>query len=50
MNNLNTFDMSRSEIISRICDEGVIGDGIHFVYELPKLGDVRIKYLLYEIE
>ena len=35
--------MSRSESICRICDEGVIGDGIHFLFECPKLEDLRIK-------
>ena len=35
--------MSRSESICRICDEGVIGDGIHFLFKCPKLEDLRIK-------
>ena len=37
--------MSRSERICRICDEGVIGDEIHFLFECPKLEDLRIKYM-----
>ena len=37
--------MSRSEIICRICDEGVIGDEIHFLLEFPKLEDLRMKYM-----
>ena len=38
--------MSRSERICRICDEGVIGDEIHFLFECPKLEDLRIKYIM----
>ena len=37
--------MSRSERICRLCDEGVIGDEIHFLFECPKLEDLRIKYM-----
>ena len=45
MNNRKQLDMmSRSERICRICDEGVIGDAIHFLFECQKL-DVRIKYM-----
>ncbi len=29
----------------RICDEGVIGDEIHFLFECQKLEDLRIKYM-----
>ena len=36
--------MSRNEGICRICDEGVIGDNIHFLFECEKLEDFRIKY------
>ena len=37
--------MSRSERICHICDDGVIGDEIHFLFECPKLEDLRIKYM-----
>ena len=37
--------MSRSERICRICDADVIGDEIHFLFECPKLEDLRIKYM-----
>ena len=36
--------MSRSERIGRICNEGVIGDAIHFLFECPKLEDLKIEY------
>ena len=39
------MDVSRSERICRICDESVIGDEIHFLFECPKLEDLRIKYM-----
>ena len=45
MNNRKQLDVSRSEIICRICDEGVIGDEIHFLFECQKLEDLRIKYM-----
>ena len=45
VNNRKQLDVSRSEIICRICDEGVIGDEIHFLFECPKLEDLRIKYM-----
>ena len=35
--------MSSSERICLIFDEGVIGDGIHFLFECPKLENLRIK-------
>ena len=44
MNNRKQLDVSRSEIICLICDEGV-GDEIHFLFECPKLEDLRIKYM-----
>ena len=28
-----------------ICDEGVLGDEIHFLYECTKLDDLRTKYI-----
>ena len=37
--------MSRSERICRICDEGVTGEEIHFLFECQKLEDLRIKYM-----
>ena len=40
--------MSRSERICRICDEGVISDEINFLFECPKLEDLRIKYMALE--
>ena len=36
VNNRKQLDVSRSEIICRICDEGVIGDETHFLFECPK--------------
>ena len=45
MNNRKQLDVSRSERMCRICDEGVIGDEIHFLFECPKLEDLRIKYM-----
>ena len=45
MNNRTQLDVSRSERICRICDEVVIGDEIHFLFECPKLEDLRIKYM-----
>ena len=45
VNNRKQLDVSRSERICRICDEGVIGDEIHFLFECPKLEDLRIKYM-----
>ena len=46
MNNRKQFDTSRSEVICRICDEGVIGDEFHFLLECPiKLEDLIIKYM-----
>ena len=45
VNNRKQLDVSRSERIFRICDEGVIGDGIHFLFECPKLEDLRINYM-----
>ena len=45
MNNRKQLDVSRSEKKFRICDEGVIGDEIHFLFECPKLEDLRIKYM-----
>ena len=45
MNNRKQLYVSRSEIICRICDDGVIGDEIHFLFECPKLEDLRIKYM-----
>ena len=45
VNNRKQLDMRRSERICRICDEGVIGDEIHFLFECPKLEDLRIKYM-----
>ena len=43
VHNRKQLDVSRSERICRICDEGVIGDEIHFLFECPKLEDLRIK-------
>ena len=45
VNNLKQLDVSRSEIICRICDKGVIGDEIHFLFECQELEDLRIKYM-----
>ena len=45
VNNRKQLDVSMSERICRICDEGVIGDEIHFLFECPKLEDLRIKYM-----
>ena len=45
VNNRKQLDMSRSEIICRICDEGVICDEIHFLFECQKLEDLRIMAL-----
>ena len=45
VNNRKQLDVSRSERICRICDEGVIGDEIHFLFECAKLEDLRIKYM-----
>ena len=45
VNNRNQLDVSRSERICRICDEGVIGDEINFLFECQKLEDLRIKYM-----
>ena len=45
VNNRKQLDVSRSDRICRICDEGVIGDEIHFLFECPKLEDLRIKYM-----
>ena len=45
MNNRTQLGVSRSERICRICDEGVIGDEIQFLFECPKLEDLRIKYM-----
>ena len=45
MNNRKQLDVNRSERICRICDEGVICDEIHFLFECPKLEDLRIKYM-----
>ena len=42
VNNRKQLDVSRSERICRICDEGVIDDEIHFLFECPKLEDLRI--------
>ena len=42
MNNQKQLDVCRSERICRICDEG---DGIHFLFECPKLADLRLKYI-----
>ena len=50
VNNRKQLDVSRSEIICRICDEGVIGDEIHFLFECPKLEDLRKKIWLFLIE
>ena len=45
VNNRKQLDVSRSERICRICDEGVICDEIHFLFKCPKLEDLRIKYM-----
>ena len=45
VNNRKQLDVSRSERICRISDDGVIGDGIHFLFECHKLEDLRIKYM-----
>ena len=45
MNNRKQLDMSRNERFCRICDEGVIGDEFHFVFECSKLEDFGIKYM-----
>ena len=45
VNNRKQLDVSRSQRICRICDEGVIGDEINFVFECPKLEDLRIKFM-----
>ena len=45
VNNRKQLDVSRSERVCRICDEGVIGDDIHFLFECQKLEDLRIKYM-----
>ena len=45
VNKRNQLDVSRSERICRICDEGVIGDEINFLLECHKLEDLRIKYM-----
>ena len=41
---LGTY-MPRNERLCTICDEGVLGDEIHFLYECTKLDDLRTKYI-----
>ena len=45
VNNRKQLDVSRSERIFRICDEGVIGNEIYFLFECQKLEDLIIKYM-----
>ena len=47
MNNRKQLDVGRGERIFRICDGGGIGarDETHFLFECPKLEDLRIKYM-----
>ena len=45
VNNRKQLDVSRSERICRICDEGVIGDEIHYLFECPMLEGLIIKYM-----
>ena len=44
-NNLKNNNIPRNERICTICDEGVLGDEIHFLYECTKLVDLRNKYI-----
>ena len=37
VNNRKQLDVSRSERICRICDEGVIGDEIHFFIRMSEV-------------
>ena len=37
--------MPRNEILCTICDEGVLCDEIHFLYECTKLDDLITKYI-----
>ena len=37
--------MPRNESLCTICDDGVLGDEIHFLYECTKLDDLRTKYI-----
>ena len=48
-NRKQLLDVSRSERICRICDEGVIGDEIHFFFECQKLEDLRIKHMVSDL-
>ena len=45
VNNRKQLDVIRRQIICRICDEGVIGDEIHFLFNCQKLEELRIKYM-----
>ena len=44
-NNLKNNNIPRNERICTICDEGVLGDEIHFLYECTKLDDQINKYI-----
>ena len=46
VNNRKQLDVSRSKRICRICDEGVISDEIHFLFECPKLEHIILTICL----
>ena len=43
VNRRKSSNVPRNERLYTICDEGVLGNDIHFVYECTKLDDLRTK-------
>ena len=45
INNRKNSNVPRNERLCTICDEGVLGDDIHLLYECKMLEDLRSKYI-----
>ena len=45
VNNRKHFNVPRADRHCTHCDQSIMGDEIHFLYECPKLNNLRVKYM-----
>ena len=45
VNNRKHFNVPRADRHCTHCDQSLMGDEIHFLYECPKLNNLRVKYM-----
>ena len=44
-NNRKHFNVPRADRHCTHCDQSLMGDEIHFLYECPKVNNLRVKYM-----